>query len=298
MHNKGKVVASYTYDAWGACKIVSDSTGIIARINPFRYRGYCFDQEIGLYYLQSRYYDACVGRFISGDSKIGVNLGIQSYALYCYCANSPVLRIDTSGCAWWHVLVNVVSTVVAVAVVVVAVAHIVNAAVSLSQADYNKSHDTKNIVYDQNKIDMKLGCETFAAMGCGAAATHNAIILAGGSSSLADVVEFMQAHDLTLGFAGVYFTNIQLYLKRKGYSNKIYLTRLKNNIDKNIKNCTRKIAILAYKHSSGGHYIAIQYNKNDEKFHIYNGNNNNPVKSVDAWIKNSKSRSPLCLITI
>ena len=189
----------------------------------------------------------------------------MTYALYCYCGNAPVFRVDTFGYAWWSVLVKVVAVVVTVA----AVAHIVNAAVSLSQADYNKSHDTKNIVYDQNKIDMKLGCETFAAMGCGAAAAHNAIILAGGSSSLANVVEFMQAHDLTLGFAGVYFTNIQLYLKRKGYSNKIYLTNLKNNIDKKIKNCTRKIAILAYKHSTGGHYIAIQYKKADKNFHIF-----------------------------
>ena len=185
--------------------------------------------------------------------------------------------------------------------VAVTVAHIVNAGVALLQADYNKSHDTKDIVYDQNKIDMKLGCKTFAAMGCGAAAAHNAIILAGGSSSLANVVEFMQAHDLTLGFAGVYFTNIQLYLKRKGYSNKIYLTSLKNNIDKKIKNCTRKIAILAYKHATGGHYIAIQYKKADKNFHIFNGPNetteSESVKSVDAWIKKNKSRSPLCLIT-
>ena len=105
----------------------------------------------------------------------------------------------------------------------------------------------------------------------------------------------MQAHDLTLGFAGVYFTNIQLYLKRKGYSNNICLINLKDKIDKKIKNCRRKIAILAYKHSSGGHYVAIKYNEHDEKFYMYNSNR--ILNSVDTWIENN-SYSPLCLITI
>lgn len=294
----GATVARYTYDAWGKVLTVTDANGTaitdtnhIAHINPFRYRSYYYDTETKLYYLQSRYYNSEVGRFINADSKLGVNLGIESYALYCYCGNAPVSRIDVYGCAWWGVLVKVVVAVVAV----VALAHIVNAAFSLSQADYNKSHDVDSIVSDQNDVDMKLGFQTFAAMGCGAAATHNAIILAGGSSSLANVVEFMQAHDLTLGFAGVYFTNIHLYLKKKGYSNKIYLWKLKNKIDKKIKKCANKIAILAYKHSNGGHYVAIKYNESDKKFYIYN--KNREVCSVDSWIK-KMSYTPLCLITI
>ena len=284
-----ETVAKYSYDAWGVCTVTQDSVGI-ATVNPFRYRGYYYDEEIELYYLQSRYYNANVGRFVNADSKLGINTGTSSYALYSYCGNAPIFRIDTNGCAWWGILIATVVTVITIA-------HVVNAGVAISQANYNKSHDTKKLVFDQEKVTMKLGCETFAEKGCGAAATHNAIILAGGSSSLANVVEFMQAHDLTLGFAGVYFTNIQLYLKRKGYSNRIYLTKLKNNLDKKIKKCKRKIAILAYNHSSGGHYIAIKY-KADKKFHIYNGNNNEPVESIDQWIKNSSSRSPLCLITI
>ena len=56
-----KTVARYSYDAWGVPKIDSDSSGCsIATINPFRYRSYYYDEEIKLYYLQSRYYDACV----------------------------------------------------------------------------------------------------------------------------------------------------------------------------------------------------------------------------------------------
>ena len=64
------VVATYTYDSWGN---VLTATGIMANINPFRYRGYYYDTETGLYYLQSRYYDAEVGRFLNADGVLGAN---------------------------------------------------------------------------------------------------------------------------------------------------------------------------------------------------------------------------------
>ena len=58
----GAVKATYTYDAWGVCTVASDTSGCnIATINPFRYRGYYYDTETDLYYLQSRYYDPEVG---------------------------------------------------------------------------------------------------------------------------------------------------------------------------------------------------------------------------------------------
>ena len=98
-NNKGKVVSSYTYDAWGVCTIVSDNTGIIARVNPFRYRGYYFDQEIGVYYLQSRYYDANVGRFINEDEYGYLNgfKNIIGLNLCCYCLNNAINSTDPFG---------------------------------------------------------------------------------------------------------------------------------------------------------------------------------------------------------
>ncbi len=61
-------VTKYSYDAWGQCTVVVDTTSCgIATINPFRYRAYYYDQEIGMYYLQSRYYDPVVCRFVNGD---------------------------------------------------------------------------------------------------------------------------------------------------------------------------------------------------------------------------------------
>ena len=99
-NNNGKVVASYTYDAWGVCTIVSDNTGIIARINPFRYRGDYFDQEIGLYYLQSRYYDASVGRFINGDDvlmTIAYTFDNRFVNLFTYSDNIFTVNYDPNG---------------------------------------------------------------------------------------------------------------------------------------------------------------------------------------------------------
>ena len=88
----GAVEASYTYDAWG--KVIS-STGALANLNPFRYRGYYYDSETGMYYLQSRYYDPETGRFINADSQL--NDGILGLNIYIYCNNNPIMKSDPMG---------------------------------------------------------------------------------------------------------------------------------------------------------------------------------------------------------
>ena len=92
----GTVLASYTYDAWGN---TLTAEGSIAAANPIRYRGYYFDTETSLYYLQSRYYDPAVGRFINADdsSYLGADGTDNSYNLFVYCSNNPVMRIDITG---------------------------------------------------------------------------------------------------------------------------------------------------------------------------------------------------------
>lgn len=47
--------------------------------NPFRYRGYYYDEESGLYYLNSRYYDPQTGRFINADSQTDNNAGLVGF---------------------------------------------------------------------------------------------------------------------------------------------------------------------------------------------------------------------------
>ena len=97
----GDLLASYEYDAWGNCTIVSDTSGIdIATINPIRYRGYYYDNDLGLYYLQSRYYDATIGRFINADEPYyqQYNYNLVDFSLFVYCRNNPYLYSDYSGC--------------------------------------------------------------------------------------------------------------------------------------------------------------------------------------------------------
>ncbi len=69
----------------------------MATLTPLRYRGYVYDVETGLYYLQSRYYNPELGRFISPDAVYDTDAGIQGYNIFLYCANNPVNRIDISG---------------------------------------------------------------------------------------------------------------------------------------------------------------------------------------------------------
>ena len=95
----GTVVVRYTYDAWG--KLIS-ITGQLANTvgvkNPLRYRGYYYDTEIGLYYLQSRYYDPETCHFINRDSYfIAGNDHIQGANMFSYCYNNPVMYSDPSG---------------------------------------------------------------------------------------------------------------------------------------------------------------------------------------------------------
>ena len=95
-------VASYTYDPWG--KIIS-SSGTLANVNPLRYRGYYYDSETGFYYLQSRYYDPEIGRFINADSYASTDAtGLLSTNMFAYCENNPVMRVDPTGELFWDIL--------------------------------------------------------------------------------------------------------------------------------------------------------------------------------------------------
>ena len=105
LNEGGAEVAIYTYDAWGKNLQITDKDGNdvsgnpdhIANTNPFRYRGYYYDVETGWYYLNARYYDPNVGRFLSPDTILGANGGLQGYNLFAYCNNNPVMFADPSG---------------------------------------------------------------------------------------------------------------------------------------------------------------------------------------------------------
>ncbi len=107
-NSSGTIVATYTYDAWGNFTVSPTASGFnsllnntLKKISPFAYRGYCYDFDLGLYYLQSRYYDPITQRFINADSTdyLGATETVLSYNLFAYCENDPVNFVDPSGYA-------------------------------------------------------------------------------------------------------------------------------------------------------------------------------------------------------
>ena len=93
----GALVVEYKYDAWGRPLSVEGSLKTtLGAVNPFRYRGYVYDEETELYYLRSRYYYPKVSRFILEDRIIGRRRLLQ-HNLYSYVCNTPVNASDPSG---------------------------------------------------------------------------------------------------------------------------------------------------------------------------------------------------------
>ena len=104
VNHQGKVMVEYTYDAWG--NILKEKSNVIPSyatvkdFNPFRYRGYVYDTDTGLYYLQSRYYDPKTGRFINADDTayVDTNSGTPlSTNMFAYCENDAVNGVDYNG---------------------------------------------------------------------------------------------------------------------------------------------------------------------------------------------------------
>ena len=100
----GATVANYDYDPWGKVLAVTDANGNaitstthIANLNPLRYRGYYYDAETGFYYLQSRYYDPSIGRFINADSYASTGVSYLGFNMFAYCNNNPVNMVDSAG---------------------------------------------------------------------------------------------------------------------------------------------------------------------------------------------------------
>ena len=100
----GATVANYKYDPYGKLLSVTDANGIaitgathIANLNPLRYRGYYYDTETGWYYLQSRYYDPILKRFLNADTYASTGQGFLGYNMFAYCNNNPLTCNDSEG---------------------------------------------------------------------------------------------------------------------------------------------------------------------------------------------------------
>ena len=93
LDSAGTKVVEYKYDAWGRpISKTGTMANTLGKINPFRFRGYVYDEETGLYYLRSRYYSVRQCRFVNADVLYTDNL-------YSYCKNTPIIGIDKNGFA-------------------------------------------------------------------------------------------------------------------------------------------------------------------------------------------------------
>ena len=115
-NESGEKIVSYTYDAWGnftttrASGLTSNESLAIYN-NPFRYRGYFYDVDTGLYYVSSRYYNPEIGRWISPDTTdvlTATPMGLTDKNLYAYCDNNPVVRVDHGG-QFWDTVFDIIS---------------------------------------------------------------------------------------------------------------------------------------------------------------------------------------------
>jgi len=101
----GTLVATYKYDPWGkpigiynaSGATISQTAANVAAYNPFRYRGYRYDADTGFYYLQSRYYDPAICRFINADTYASTGQGFLGHNMFSYCQSNPVVFTDSSG---------------------------------------------------------------------------------------------------------------------------------------------------------------------------------------------------------
>ncbi len=126
LDSNGNIVVEYKYDSWGNHAVL-DANGAdiasathIGNLNPFRYRGYYYDTETGLYFLKTRYYDPEIGRFITIDDISYIDPEtINGLNLYAYCGNNPVMRVDENGTSFWDWLLGAAIVVAAIALTVV-----------------------------------------------------------------------------------------------------------------------------------------------------------------------------------
>ena len=97
--NGGTKIVSYVYDAWGnfTSTYTTSNGEFHASTNPFTYRGYYYDHDLQMYYLQTRYYDPVVGRFINADSYVSTGQGLIGNNMFAYCNNNPVMYVDPTG---------------------------------------------------------------------------------------------------------------------------------------------------------------------------------------------------------
>ena len=287
----GQEKANYVYNAWG--NILSQSNDELSSINPLRYRGYVYDEDTAMYYLQTRYYDPTTGRFINADdtafiSSSGTAIGDN---IYTYCENDPVNNVDYTG-QWFHNL-KAYKKYCDEMKNNDKMRH--EYKVRMEQYDYFK----KRYRYNKKKLGHYYGyvfgqgynpvCKllyggagnNLGYNGCGVIAIYNALIYLGKRQDLTQVLLEAEMNGLPwrAGNWGTRWEGVQSYFKNHHISCTKYetLDKLRKNIHK------YKITILYVRNEwkLSRHYYCIF--RNGKKYYSINEYNENTNFSEYSW---------------
>jgi RHS repeat-associated protein len=244
----GSFVVYYTYDTWGKLLSTTGSKATTLGVqNPFRYRGYYYDTETGLYYLQSRYYDPETGRFLNADDFTLLLEAADSPLmanLYAYCLNNPANFADPTGEFIWDY-------------------------------SYNKSFSFSGYIYNQSSgpaSKLRFGAFPGSSNGCGWIATYNALKMLGRWTHPADIIyEYELRSPKLAGLIGVMPIPIVNYFRNRGY--RVKLSFNINEFDSIAKRSGAVIICFAYKwgvhyyaaHWDHGFFITYNFVSNDKK---------------------------------
>lgn len=289
----GNDIINYEYNVWGTTESFisnSDADNVLKNIEgslALRYRGYCYDNHTGLYYIQGRYYSPELCRFINADntSNLGSTETALSYNLYTYCENNPVMYVVDNKDTGFSNTIN-------------------------SNYIYNKriSQNFSGFIDDQkNGIASKLryGINTISPVGCGCVATYNALLMLGNPIEICDIIrEFETSKLLYYGLYGTHVGNIGKFLSTKGYNVTVTFAN-SDNVDDNIvafdtvaQDENVKANILLYRNNSVSHFIAIKYDSTIGDYIAYNAptKRQSDIGSIKKFIPTNCE--PMALISI
>ena len=311
LDSNGSAVASYNYDAWGTItgKTVTNTT--IDTMSPFRYRGYMYDTDTGLYYLQSRYYDPTTGRFINADVYTDTHSETPlSTNMFAYCESNCVNNTDKTG-EWWSTIEQyrrfAVDSAKQQANMYDAMGnrteykkynHIyitrdTKALGIFSRYNYNKkkiAHFT-DYIYNQMKDKSKSFSfgrkSTVEKTGCVAVALFNTMRKIGKSKHLANIIMELELNNLLSknGASGAYDYGVKGYLFNHNVKYKHYTKYSKYK--KNSKKYKAVVVLIDYP-SGGGHAFCIIKNSKKQLKSLNYGRNDTKACKVN-W-KDIKSK--------
>lgn len=255
----GNIVVSYEYDVWGVPTVtlnndIENTLANIIETLPLAYRGCCYDYDTGLYYVENRYYNPEIGRFInaSGAEDNGLSETEPVDNLFTYWRNHPSWYIDYD--ANESYLANSIAN------------YLYNQQLTNDLSNYYET--TNGFIFNQkDEIGIKnyrFGYNTIGPVGCGLVATYNALLLLGDKMEFYDVIREFETNGVMLqGCCGTHPLAIVQFFTKRGYDVNIAF----NNFD-DIADNENIVNIMYYKHSYWEHYVTIKYE--DESFKGYN----------------------------